>query len=122
MLDRASSFGRVARHRYLFNRVLACCLRHNDRALERGSHQQLKDAHLAFIDEYTCAEGNPAKWDQANFDSNVAKITQQFADAEAAESKAVPARQGVHQKFSRFISARCSPRPEKPLPKRKLRR
>jgi hypothetical protein len=54
--------------------------------------QQLKDAHLAFIDHYTCAEGTPATWDQASFDSEVAKITQQFTDAEAAESKAVPAR------------------------------
>ena len=54
--------------------------------------QQLKDAHLAFIDHYTCVEGTPAKWDQATFDSEVAKITQQFTDAEATESKAVPAR------------------------------
>ena len=54
--------------------------------------QQLRDAHLAFIDHYTCVEGKPAKWDQASFDSEVAKITQQFTDAEAAESKAVPAR------------------------------
>ncbi len=54
--------------------------------------QQLKDAHVAFIDHYTCVEGKPATWDQASFDSEVAKITQQFADAEAAESKAVPAR------------------------------
>lgn len=54
--------------------------------------QQLRDAHLAFIDHYTCVEGTPAKWDQASFDSEVAKITQQFTDAEAAESKAVPAR------------------------------
>jgi len=54
--------------------------------------QQLKDAHLAFIDHYTCVEGTPATWDQASFDSEVAKITQQFTDAEAAESKTVPAR------------------------------
>jgi hypothetical protein len=54
--------------------------------------QQLKDAHLAFIDHYTCVGGKPAKWDQASFDSDVAKITQQFTDAETAESKAVPAR------------------------------
>lgn len=54
--------------------------------------QQLKDAHLAFIDHYTCVGGKPAAWDQASFDSEVAKITQQFTDAEAAESKAVPAR------------------------------
>ena len=54
--------------------------------------QQLKDAHLAFIDHYTCAEGTPAKWNQASFDGEVTKITQQFMDAEAAESKAVPAR------------------------------
>ncbi len=47
---------------------------------------------MAFIDHYTCVEGKPATWDQASFDSEVAKITQQFADAEAAESKAVPAR------------------------------
>ena len=54
--------------------------------------QQLKDAHVAFIDHYTCVGGKPAAWDQASFDSEVAKITQQFTDAEAAESKAVPAR------------------------------
>jgi hypothetical protein len=54
--------------------------------------QQLKDAHLAFINQHTCVEGTPAKWDQASFDSEVAKIAQQFTDAEAAESKAVPAR------------------------------
>ena len=54
--------------------------------------QQLKDAHLAFIDHHTCVEGTPATWDRASFDSGVAKITQQFTDAEAAESKAVPAR------------------------------
>ena len=54
--------------------------------------QQLKDAHLAFIDHYTCVGGKPAAWNQASFDSEVAKITQQFTDAEAAESKAVPAR------------------------------
>jgi hypothetical protein len=54
--------------------------------------RQLEDAHLAFIDQYTCVEGKPATWDQASFDSEVAKITQQFTDAEAAESEAVPAR------------------------------
>ena len=54
--------------------------------------QQLKDAQLAFIDHHTCVEGTPVAWDQASFDSEVAKITQQFTDAEAAESKAVPAR------------------------------
>ena len=54
--------------------------------------QQLKDAHVAFIDHYTCVGAKPATWDQASFDSEVAKITQQFTDAEAAESKAVPAR------------------------------
>ena len=54
--------------------------------------QQLKDAHVAFIDHYTCVGGKPAAWDQASFDTEVAKITQQFTDAEAAESKAVPAR------------------------------
>jgi hypothetical protein len=54
--------------------------------------QQLKDAHLAFIDHHTCVGGTPATWDQASFDSEVAKITQQFTDAEAAESKTVPAR------------------------------
>ena len=54
--------------------------------------QQLRDAHLTFIDHHTCVEGTPATWDQASFDSEVAKITQQFTDAEAAESKAVPAR------------------------------
>jgi hypothetical protein len=54
--------------------------------------QQLKDAHLAFIDHYTCVKGTPATWDQAGFDSEVTKITQQFTDAEGAESKTVPAR------------------------------
>jgi hypothetical protein len=54
--------------------------------------QQLENAHVAFIDQYTCVKGKPATWDQASFDSQVAKITQQFVDAEAAESKAVPAR------------------------------
>jgi len=54
--------------------------------------QQLEAAHLTFIDHYTRAEGTPAPWDQASFDSEVAKITQQFTEAEAAESKAVPAR------------------------------
>src|SRR5437867_6060342 len=54
--------------------------------------QQLKDAHLAFIDHYTCVKGTKTKWDQAGFDSEVANITQQFTDAEAAESKTVPAR------------------------------
>jgi hypothetical protein len=54
--------------------------------------QELKDAHLAFIDHHTCVTGTPATWDQASFDSEVAKITQQFTDAEAAESKTVPAR------------------------------
>jgi hypothetical protein len=54
--------------------------------------QQLETAQLAFIDKYTRAQGKPAIWDQASFDSEVAKITQQFAEAEAAESKAVPAR------------------------------
>jgi hypothetical protein len=54
--------------------------------------QQLEDAHLAFIKHYTCVNGKPATWDQASFDSDVTRITQQFTDAEAAESKAVPAR------------------------------
>jgi hypothetical protein len=54
--------------------------------------QQLEAAHLAFIDHYTRAGGTPVPWDQASFDSEVAKITQQFTEAEAAESKAVPAR------------------------------
>jgi hypothetical protein len=54
--------------------------------------QQLEDAHLAFIDQHTCVKGKRATWDQASFDSEVAKITQQFTDAEAAESKAVHAR------------------------------
>lgn len=53
--------------------------------------QQLEAAHLAFIDNHTRAEGTPAPWDQASFDSEVAKITQQFTDAEAAEPKTVPA-------------------------------
>ena len=54
--------------------------------------QQLENAHLAFINHHTCAGGKPAAWDQASFDSEVAKITQQFTDAEAAVSKTVPAR------------------------------
>ncbi len=54
--------------------------------------QQLKAAHLAFIDHYTCVKGTKPTWDQASFDSEVARITQQFTDAEAAESKTVPAR------------------------------
>jgi hypothetical protein len=54
--------------------------------------QGLKDAHLDFIKHHTCVKGTPTKWDQASFDSEVAKIKQQFTDAEAAESKAVPAR------------------------------
>jgi hypothetical protein len=54
--------------------------------------QQLEAAHLAFIDHYTCVKGTKPTWDQASFDSEVAKITQQFTDAEAAESKTVPAR------------------------------
>jgi hypothetical protein len=56
--------------------------------------QQLEMAHLAFISNYTRpadATTSPP-WNQARFDSEVAKITQQFNDAEAAESKAVPAR------------------------------
>jgi len=53
--------------------------------------QQLETAQLAFIDNHTRTEGTPATWDQASFDSEVAKITQQFADAEAAEPKTVPA-------------------------------
>jgi hypothetical protein len=54
--------------------------------------QQLKDAHLAFIDHHTCVKGTPATLDQASFDSEVTRITQQFTDAEAAEPKTVPAR------------------------------
>ena len=54
--------------------------------------QQLEAAHLAFIDNHTRAEDAPAPWDQASFDSEVAKITQQFTESEAAESKALPAR------------------------------
>ena len=54
--------------------------------------QQLKNAHLAFINHYTCAEGTRPTWDQASFDKEVADITQQFTDAEAAVSKTVPAR------------------------------
>ena len=54
--------------------------------------QQLETAHLDFIKHHTCVEGALVTWDQASFDSEVAKITQQFTDAEAAESKAVPAR------------------------------
>jgi hypothetical protein len=54
--------------------------------------QQLENAHLSFIDHHTCVEGTPATWDQATFDKEVADITQQFTDAEAAVSKTVPAR------------------------------
>ena len=57
--------------------------------------KQLRDAHFAFIDHHTRAAGTPAtdvQWDQAGFDAEVARINQQFADAEAAEPKAVPAR------------------------------
>ena len=54
--------------------------------------QQLETAHLNFIKQHTCAEGTRATWDQASFDKEVAGITQQFTDAEAAESKTVPAR------------------------------
>ena len=54
--------------------------------------QQLKNAHLAFINQYTCAEGTRPTWDQASFDKEVADITQQFTDAEAVVSKTVPAR------------------------------
>jgi hypothetical protein len=56
--------------------------------------QQLRDAHLAFIDNHTRptdTSATPAPWDQAAFDAEVAKITQQFADAEAAEPNTVPA-------------------------------
>jgi hypothetical protein len=56
--------------------------------------QQLEAAHLAFISNHTRpadTAATPAPWDQASFDSEVAKITQQFADAEAAEPKTVPA-------------------------------
>ena len=54
--------------------------------------RQLETAQFAFIDQYTRAEGTPAPWDEASFDSEVAKITQQFTEAEAAESNAVPSR------------------------------
>jgi Carboxypeptidase regulatory-like domain len=57
-----------------------------------GGVQQLKDAHLGFINHYTCAEGTRATWDQASFDKEVADITQQFTDAEVAVSKTVPGR------------------------------
>jgi hypothetical protein len=53
--------------------------------------RRLKDAQMDFIDHYTCVEDKPETWDSASYDSEVEKITQQFADAEAAESKAVPA-------------------------------
>src|SRR5207245_708316 len=45
--------------------------------------QQLETAQLAFIDNHTRTEGTPAPWDQASFDSEVAKITQQFTVADA---------------------------------------
>ncbi len=54
--------------------------------------QQLENAHLAFINHHTCVEGTRATWDQASFDKEVADITKQFTDAEAAVSKTVPAR------------------------------
>jgi hypothetical protein len=54
--------------------------------------QQLEKAHLDFINHHTCAEGTRSTWDQASFDKEVANITQQFTDAEAAVSKTVPAR------------------------------
>jgi hypothetical protein len=54
--------------------------------------QQLETAHLTFIDHHTCAEGTRPTWDQASFDKEVADITRQFTDAEAAVSKTVPAR------------------------------
>jgi hypothetical protein len=57
-----------------------------------GRVQQLKDAHLAFIDHHTRVEGRSATWDQASFDKEVTDIAQQFTDAEAAESKFGPAR------------------------------
>ena len=41
--------------------------------------------------EFRLGTAGQIPWDQASFDSEVAKITQQFNDAEAAESKAVPA-------------------------------
>src|SRR5439155_21074727 len=40
----------------------------------------------------SCVEGTRATWDQASFDKEVADITKQFTDAEAAVSKTVPAR------------------------------
>ena len=54
--------------------------------------QQLENAHLTFIDHHTCVEGTGATWDEASFDKEVADITKQFTDAEAAVSKTVPAR------------------------------
>ena len=54
--------------------------------------QQLEKAHLDFINHHTCAEGTRATWDQASFNKEVADITRQFTDAEAAVSKTVPAR------------------------------
>jgi len=54
--------------------------------------QQLKNAHLFFIDHHTCADDTRSTWDQVSFDKEVADITQQFTDAEAAVSKTVPAR------------------------------
>ena len=54
--------------------------------------RQLETAQLTFIDNHTRAEDTPAPWNQASFDSEVAKITEQFTEAEDAESKAVPAR------------------------------
>ena len=53
---------------------------------------QLETAHLRFIDHHTCVAGTHATWDQASFDKEVADITRQFTDAEAAVSKTVPAR------------------------------
>ena len=58
----------------------------------RVTVQQLETAHINFIKQHTCAGGTRATWDQASFDKEVAGITQQFTDAEAAVSRTVPAR------------------------------
>lgn len=61
--------------------------------------QQLEKAHLAFIEHHTCVEGMRATWDQASFDKEVADITQQFTDAEAACVEGRACAQGIHQEF-----------------------
>ena len=53
--------------------------------------QQVKSAHVAFIDHHT-GMAAPAAWNQANFDDEVARITALYNEAGAAEAKVVAAR------------------------------